>query len=210
MTARTIRIKARDVVEGMQNTEGMTVTGIDRDHETVAFRFGPVDTTMDLDLDAMVEVMLSGPSPRQECCAPFCKMHDISRDGDVLHGWLAHHVLCPVRRLRLRLWPVGATWAGHAWRIQMAPPPLPEPDQSVRFRDPGSACWSLDVMPADLQNGMILHGDAAEVITAFCEPKVQPCHNCQAETDAGPCPGCGKVFCQRCAEKPYAFCCEPE
>lgn len=34
------------------------------------------------------------------------------------------------------------------------------------------------------------------------------CFDCKRFTNAGPCPGCGKVFCLTCAEKPYAFCCE--
>ncbi len=32
------------------------------------------------------------------------------------------------------------------------------------------------------------------------------CHDCGTPTDAGPCPGCGLVYCLPCAEKPYAFC----
>lgn len=39
---------------------------------------------------------------------------------------------------------------------------------------------------------------------------VQHCHDCGRFTNAGPCDGCGKVFCQPCAEKPYVFCCMPE
>lgn len=35
-----------------------------------------------------------------------------------------------------------------------------------------------------------------------------PCCDCgTTKRERSACPLCGKVFCQRCAEKPYAFCC---
>lgn len=38
-----------------------------------------------------------------------------------------------------------------------------------------------------------------------------PCHDCGSKNaERSACPLCGKVLCQRCAERPYAFCCEPE
>lgn len=36
-----------------------------------------------------------------------------------------------------------------------------------------------------------------------------PCEDCGRDHgDRSACPSCGKVFCQDCAEKPYAFCCD--
>lgn len=37
-----------------------------------------------------------------------------------------------------------------------------------------------------------------------------PCSDCRKYTDAGPCPLCGKVICQLCAEREGASCCDDE
>jgi len=43
---------------------------------------------------------------------------------------------------------------------------------------------------------------------ARVSPACSDCGSVVAERSA--CPNCGKVFCQPCAEKPYAFCCMDE
>lgn len=40
--------------------------------------------------------------------------------------------------------------------------------------------------------------------------KRKRCKDCGKLTDAGPCPGCGAVVCQLCAEREGAFCCDGE
>jgi hypothetical protein len=37
-----------------------------------------------------------------------------------------------------------------------------------------------------------------------------PCSDCRKFTAAGPCPGCGVVVCQLCAERDGEFCCEDQ
>lgn len=38
-----------------------------------------------------------------------------------------------------------------------------------------------------------------------------PCKFCKSTTTTrSACPGCGKVICRACAEKPYATCCDDE
>jgi hypothetical protein len=40
-------------------------------------------------------------------------------------------------------------------------------------------------------------------------PPDPPCCDCGTTTaERSPCPLCGKVYCQPCAEKPYEFCCD--
>lgn len=36
------------------------------------------------------------------------------------------------------------------------------------------------------------------------------CKDCKKLTDAGPCPGCGIIVCQLCAEREGEFCCDGE
>ena len=43
----------------------------------------------------------------------------------------------------------------------------------------------------------------------MCDELDPPCSDCKTiHRDRSACPLCGKVFCQQCAEKPYAFCCD--
>lgn len=40
--------------------------------------------------------------------------------------------------------------------------------------------------------------------------KKRRCKDCRKWTDAGPCPGCGIIVCQVCAEREGMFCCDSE
>src|SRR5690606_8648762 len=122
-----------------------------------------------------MEVTLPGPSPRELLCS--CLESDEWRErvralypapeGD----WLAivppleHRDVCPVRRMRLRLWPMGATWRpydGHdssgtgGWWIM------------------GEAHQMIDLY--DLRDNFEgwIPPFAAKFRDAFCEPEVQP------------------------------------
>lgn len=48
-----------------------------------------------------------------------------------------------------------------------------------------------------------------EEIDPSVKAGVNPCISCGTTTkERSPCPLCYKVYCQRCAERPYAFCCD--
>ncbi len=47
-------------------------------------------------------------------------------------------------------------------------------------------------------------------MTAPTKAGIWKCSACEEPTDAGPCPGCGTVVCQNCAEREGEFCCDGE
>lgn len=203
MTARIYPIPARDVVPGMLLFGDQVVRVQVTCRRVTVFRAvegrkRPACSSFSIHAED-VEVTLPGWSPRESLCS--CCGGNGCGDAQEVHdhrtaGWRTHRADCPVHRLRLRLWPVGATWepVGECWLL------------------PISEHASAAVVRVDVERNFAPYPPkvAAKMRAAFYEPEVQPCHDCHGETDAGPCPGCGKIFCQPCAEKPYAFCCEPE
>lgn len=195
MSDRIYTIPAREVVAGMlyhtsdQQWQRVLVARRVNNRVRIAHD-GP--GVIAVHADCTLPIGLPGPSPRK----PLCSCH---RSPNVppttveplrVLPWVEHDDDCPVRRLRLRLWPVGARW-----------------DEDLR-------CYQLDAdvgYPQKIRcyvSGYAIAENFAgydlplrdHVRAAFCEPEVTRCYDCNAETDAGPCPGCNRVFCQRCAE----------
>jgi hypothetical protein len=106
-----------------------------------------------------IDVYLPGPSPRELLCS--CKSAPCIREPvcggcrDYRTGnHERHDIDCPVHRLRLRLWPVGATWDGEAWcHVAL-----------------GWRVFPADLLPADVDAPLNLD----EIRAAFCEPEVTP------------------------------------
>lgn len=112
---------------------------------------------------ADVEVTLPGPSPRELLCSCFPierlpLSEELRAYGRCKGPTEWHDEGCLVRRLRLRLWPVGATWDAErkAWRVE-------HPDSDGHM---GVLYRAHDVVKA------LGHSDCpAWVRVAFCEPE---------------------------------------
>jgi hypothetical protein len=167
MTTRIYTIPAREVVPGMllQNIVGggwwpvatVTLTEYMLDYTQTAPDGEPAGGMTGL--RNMVDVTLPGPSPRELLCS--CKSAPCIREPvcggcrDYRTGnHERHDIDCPVHRLRLRLWPVGATWDGEAWcHVAL-----------------GWRVFPADLLPADVDAPLNLD----EIRAAFCEPEVTP------------------------------------
>lgn len=148
MTKRTYTIEAREVVPGMLLAgDEKPITKVD---VSCTVRIICGDMFWDMADNAIVDVRLPGPSPRELLCSPLCPLCELSRDGNVLHGWQAHRDFCPVRRLRLRLWPIRATSHMDAYWIVGG-------CSVVYPRDVLADFWSFSV------------SDAQRLREAFCE-----------------------------------------
>lgn len=154
MTRRFYTIPAREVVPGMT----LLLEGGERFIDERPGMFN--DMLMEMaDALEMVRVRLPGPSPRELLCS--CERPVVPESWTDV--WLLppeqHEDSCPVRRMRLRLWPPGCAWDEELGWI------IPRADGGI----------SSSVGPGALERTLTsTHPGALAFRAAFCEPEVTP------------------------------------
>lgn len=181
MTDRIYTIPARAVVAGML-IDGMVIHAVEitEDGTVQAKHRGPVwDEIFEADSHAMVPVSLpsNGPSPRELLCS--CNEYQLGQGADEhrlpvtmpIEQWSTllpperHADDCSVRRLRLRLWPVGAEWESDGEDADLDAWLVPSTSGSPY-------CVRVEDVATDF--AMWPEPDAGIVRAAFCEPEGQP------------------------------------
>lgn len=148
--SRIYTVRTRDVVVGM------ILVG---DVDTVIDAAIATDIHSAYEPEYAIDIRLPGPSPREllcirECCTGWPHPEQVLKAAT--RPWAEHIDGCPVRRLRLRLWPApnegrAFTWDGERWCTR-----------------------ALSVSPkhlADLEPGQLL---GPLLIALFCDPEVMP------------------------------------
>lgn len=172
MTDRIYTIPAREVVQGMEvdvsgDGEWRLVTRAREGMGKVAWRH-PDGFSAAIPASDIMSVKVSGPSPRDvlcTCSGVVWEPRNETPEGAMERScvaacehWSKHAATCPVRTLRIRLWPVGGRWglASQAWRVT----------------DDRDGCdWF--VTENDLRNEFadFFDTDAGLLREAFCEPE---------------------------------------
>jgi hypothetical protein len=125
-----------------------------------------------LDPDAMVDVRLpdNAKSPRELLCSCRTRVPFVAPDAIRTLPWREHAKSCPVRKLRLRLWPDALNGEPWTW----------DPGEGEDQHEMG--WWAGDefVAVAEIRHGWSdgMRLNVAEIRAAFCEPEepteVQP------------------------------------
>lgn len=164
MSNRIYTIPAREVVPGLlwvvdSVPRPVTAVRLSADNRAdIAWRSDKwgIDLTSTVQPDTELCIQLPGPSPRELLCDCWPGPDDRLFSDP----WAQHPYDCPVHDLRLRLWPVGATWNSEleCWSVPLPGHAVPQ------HIWPNLLAPMLEPLAANYEG----------MVSAFCEPEVRP------------------------------------